>query len=91
MGTDLDSRSQVRMNQNPYVIRSLAMLWRWIISAIRRKPRDSKAEFRAFLRHCQRRVLLVGKMRALQELSRSHRPRSAECSDKFRQLSDARA
>jgi glycosyltransferase involved in cell wall biosynthesis len=57
-----------RMNQRPYVLGSGAMLWGWVKSALDRKPRYHDAEFRAFLRRYQRRVLLVGKKRALEEI-----------------------
>jgi poly-beta-1,6-N-acetyl-D-glucosamine synthase len=59
-----------RIREKPYVIGSLAMLWGWIKSAVQRKPRYEDAEFRRFLRSYQRRALLVGKKRALEELRR---------------------
>ena len=59
-----------RINQKPYVTGSLAMLWGWIDSALRRKPRYADVEFRAFLRRYQRRALLLGKARAIDELVR---------------------
>ena len=57
-----------RMNQRPYVLGSGAMLWGWVKSALDRKPRYHDAEFRTFLGRYQRRVLLVGKKRALEEI-----------------------
>jgi hypothetical protein len=57
-----------RMNEKPYVLGSLAMLWGWIKSAIQGKPRYESAGFRQFLRRYQMRVLLVGKRRALEEI-----------------------
>jgi len=57
-----------RMNQKPYVLGSLAMLWGWMKSALARKPRYEDPAFRVFLRRYQRRVLLLGKQRALEEL-----------------------
>lgn len=57
-----------RMNQKPYVLGSLAMLWGWLKSAVQRKPRYHDPAFRSFLRRYQRRVLWVGKKRALQEI-----------------------
>jgi GT2 family glycosyltransferase len=57
-----------RINQKPYVLGSVAMLWGWVKSALARKPRYSDPEFRRFLRRYQWRVLLVGKKRALEEL-----------------------
>lgn len=58
-----------RFNQKPYVLGGLAMLWGWLSSALRRKPRYENAEFRTFLRRYQLRALLVGKDRAIRELS----------------------
>jgi hypothetical protein len=49
------------------VLGSNAMLWGWVQSALTRKPRYHDAEFRAFLRRYQRRVLLVGKKPALEQ------------------------
>lgn len=54
-----------KMNQKPYVIGQLAVLWGWIASAVRRKPRFENAAFRSYLRSYQRRVLVMGKRRAL--------------------------
>lgn len=54
-----------RMNQKPYVIGSLAMLWGWLRSALTGKPRYEDPEFRHFLRRYQRDSLLYGKQRAL--------------------------
>jgi poly-beta-1,6-N-acetyl-D-glucosamine synthase len=59
-----------RMNQKPYVLGSLAILWGWIESAASRKPRYENPEFIRFLRRYQMRVLLVGKKRAISELAR---------------------
>jgi biofilm PGA synthesis N-glycosyltransferase PgaC len=57
-----------RMNQKPYVLGSLAMLWGWLRAMLACKPRYQDAEFRKFLRHYQWRVLLVGKKRAIEEI-----------------------
>ena len=57
-----------RLNQKPYVLGSLAMLWGWLTSAVLRKPRFDNAEFRRFLRYYHKRVLLVGKRRAVSEI-----------------------
>ena len=57
-----------RLNQKPYVLGSLAMLWGWLASAAQRKPRFDDLEFRRFLRRYHRRALLVGKRRATTEL-----------------------
>ena len=48
-----------RINQKPYVLGSAAMLWGWLASALRRKPRLDDPAFRSFLRAYQRRVLLT--------------------------------
>ncbi len=58
-----------RINQKPYLFGSAAMLWGWIKSALQCKPRYQDKEFIAFLRYYQRRTLLVGKKRAIEELS----------------------
>src|SRR5262249_4286587 len=60
-----------RMRKKPYVLGGLAMLWGWLRSAIARKPRYQDAQFRKFLRRYQRRVLLVGKKRAVEEARRA--------------------
>jgi glycosyltransferase involved in cell wall biosynthesis len=60
-----------RMNQKPYVLGSLAMLYGWLKAAVAGKPRYQDALFRNFLRRYQRRVLLVGKKRALEEIYRT--------------------
>jgi len=57
-----------RMNQKPYVLGSLAMLWGWISSALQSKPRFEDPEFREFLRRYQRRALLMGKKKAIEEI-----------------------
>lgn len=57
-----------RMNEKPYVLGSLAVLWGWLKSAIQGKPRYESAGFRQFLRHYQMRSLLVGKRKALEEI-----------------------
>jgi hypothetical protein len=59
-----------RMNEKPYVLGSLAMLWGWIKSALERKPRYEDPAFREFLRRYQMRALLDGKRRAIDELHR---------------------
>ncbi len=59
-----------RINEKPFVLGSLAMLWGWLSSALLRKPRFDDPEFRKFLRRYQRRALLVGKNRAIEEIYR---------------------
>ncbi len=56
-----------RINQKPYLLGSLAMVWGWVKSALAGLPRYEDPNFRRFLRRYQRRVLLVGKKRALEE------------------------
>lgn len=57
-----------RLNEKPYVIGSMAILWGWLSSFVKRAPRYEDPEFRSFLRRYHRRVLLVGKERAVKEL-----------------------
>jgi len=57
-----------RLNERPRVVGSLAMLWGWLASAVQQKPRVADPEFRQFLRRYQRRALLVGKRRAIDEI-----------------------
>jgi poly-beta-1,6-N-acetyl-D-glucosamine synthase len=59
-----------RVNQRPYVLGSLAIMWGWIKSAALKKPRYGNLEFRRFLRRYQVRALFVGKRRAIAELTR---------------------
>jgi glycosyltransferase involved in cell wall biosynthesis len=62
-----------RLSERPYVIGSLAMLWGWIGSALAGKPRYDEPGFRSFLRRYQWRALLVGKRRAVEEITRGPR------------------
>jgi biofilm PGA synthesis N-glycosyltransferase PgaC len=74
MGTGflyLAASSLSRVNQKPYVLGSLAILWGWISSAARRKPRYDNLKFRRFLRRYQMRALFVGKRRAIAEVTQS--------------------
>jgi glycosyltransferase involved in cell wall biosynthesis len=57
-----------RINEKPYVLGSLAMVWGWLWSALQRKPRYDDPAFRRFLRRYQWRALRVGKKRAIEEL-----------------------
>ena len=59
-----------RVSEKPYVLGSLAILWGWIKSALQDKPRYEDMEFRKFLRRYQRRALLIGKKRAIEEIYR---------------------
>ncbi len=63
--------SLFRMNQKPYVVGSLAILWGWIVSAWKKKPRYEEPGFRKFLRSYQARILLCGKRRGLDAMDRS--------------------
>ena len=56
-----------RVNQHPYLLGSLAMLWGWVESALKGKPRYADPKFRTFLRRYQWRSLLVGKQQAAAE------------------------
>ena len=59
-----------RINEKPYVLGSVAMVWGWLESALRRKPRYGDAAFRRYVRRYQWRALLVGKRRATAEFER---------------------
>ncbi len=59
-----------RLNEKPPVLGSAAMLWGWLRAAAMRQPRYADEEFRRFLRQYQRRALLVGKKRAIDEIQR---------------------
>jgi hypothetical protein len=69
-----------RMNQKPYVLGSLAMMWGWVSGAMSNKPRYEDLMFRRFLRHYQRRVLVVGKNRALEEVHERTQAAQADAS-----------
>ncbi|MBK9519498.1 MAG: glycosyltransferase family 2 protein [Anaeromyxobacter sp.] len=53
-----------RLPLHPIVIGSVAMLWGYFSSAVRRLPRYGDAEFRRFLRRYQHLALLMGKAAA---------------------------
>lgn len=61
-----------RLNEKPYVLGSLAILWGWLRSALQGKPRYNDLEFRRFLRKYQMRALLVGKKKAIEEINMQH-------------------
>jgi glycosyltransferase involved in cell wall biosynthesis len=72
MGTGflyLAASALMRMNQKPYVLGSLAIMWGWLKSAALGKARYENPQFRKFLRHYQMRVLVVGKKRAVNEVT----------------------
>lgn len=62
-----------RIPEKPYVLGGLCILWGWIKSALKRKPRYADPAFRSFLRRYQWRALLLGKKRAIEAI---HRERS---------------
>ncbi len=73
MGTGLAymaASAVFRMKEKPYVIGGLATLLGWLRSWIQRKPRYEDYEFRSFLRRFQWRAMIVGKKRAVDEISR---------------------
>ena len=61
-----------RVNEKPYVLGSLAILWGWIKNALQGKPRYNDLEFRRFLRKYQMRALIIGKKKAIEEIDRQH-------------------
>jgi glycosyltransferase involved in cell wall biosynthesis len=79
MGTGLPwmiATAIYRIPEKPYVVGGLFILWGWLKSALQGKPRYDDPEFRRFLRNYQRRALLVGKRRAIEEI---HRGQGAAC------------
>jgi hypothetical protein len=60
-----------RLNDKPYVLGSLAILWGWLSSALKNKPRYGDLTYRRFVRQYQWRALLVGKKRAVEEIHRA--------------------
>jgi len=59
-----------RINQKPYVLGSVAMIWGWLKAAFEGKPRYEDATFRKFLRRYQWHALWFGKKRAIEEIDR---------------------
>lgn len=57
-----------RITEKPYVIGGLFILWGWLRSWLKGLPRYDEPGFREFLRRYQRRALLVGKRRAIEEI-----------------------
>lgn len=79
MGTGLPwmiATAIYRIPEKPYVVGGLFILWGWLKAALQGKPRYADPEFRRFLRNYQRRALLVGKRRAIEEI---HRGQGAAC------------
>jgi len=60
-----------RIPERPYVLGGLVILWGWLSSAVKRKPRYNDLEFRKFLRKYQMRSLLLGKRRAIEKIHRA--------------------
>jgi biofilm PGA synthesis N-glycosyltransferase PgaC len=75
-----------RVNQKPYLLGSLAMLWGWLKSAAQRKPRFENPEFRRFLRRYHVRVLVMGKARAITHTARSKIGVRSQIADASRDL-----
>jgi poly-beta-1,6-N-acetyl-D-glucosamine synthase len=65
-----------RIGDKPVLLGSLAMLWGWLKSALQRKPRYGDEKFRSFLRSYQRRALVVGKKRAIDEIQSRQQARA---------------
>jgi glycosyltransferase involved in cell wall biosynthesis len=57
-----------RLNEKPYVLGSIAMLWGWLKSWMQRLPRYEYPGFRDFLSQYHWRALCVGKHRAVKEI-----------------------
>lgn len=57
-----------RLNEKPYILGSMAMVWGWLKSRMQRLPRYESPGFRDFLRQYQWRVLCVGKRKAIKEI-----------------------
>ena len=57
-----------RLSQHPFLIGSVAMLWGYTKSALKRVPRYGDAEFRSFLRRYQHSCLRLGKGVATRQL-----------------------
>jgi hypothetical protein len=64
----IDSVLPSRVNQKVYLFGSVTVVWGWVKSALDRKPRNEKLEFRKFLREYQWRALLLGEEMAREGL-----------------------
>jgi hypothetical protein len=72
MGTSplyLVASAVFRIAQHPVLYGSVAMIWGYARSALRRLPRYGDAEFRSFLRRYQRSCLLLGKREATRRIN----------------------
>jgi biofilm PGA synthesis N-glycosyltransferase PgaC len=65
----LVSSAIFRLLRHPVLIGSIAMLWGYFSSALRRVDRYDDPEFRAFLRNYQRSCLRLGKRRATERIN----------------------
>jgi poly-beta-1,6-N-acetyl-D-glucosamine synthase len=63
-----------RLFKHPVLYGSAAMLWGYLSSAARRRPRYEDAEFRRFLRRYQRACLIHGKREATRRADRARAP-----------------
>jgi biofilm PGA synthesis N-glycosyltransferase PgaC len=64
-----------KIPEKPYLLGSLAMVWGWCRSALRRLPRYPDVTFRRFLNTYQWRALQVGKARAIAEIDQKMTPK----------------
>jgi glycosyltransferase involved in cell wall biosynthesis len=63
-----------RLPKHPVVYGSVAMLWGYFSSALKRAPRYEDAEFRRFLRRYQHACLLMGKAAATRKITEKQAP-----------------
>jgi poly-beta-1,6-N-acetyl-D-glucosamine synthase len=63
-----------RIPERPFLIGGLFILWGWVKSSFSREPRFEKEGFRTFLRDYQRKALVIGKKKAIAQLSRHSQP-----------------
>lgn len=63
-----------RINEKPYVVGSLAMMWGWLKSALQGDPRYPDLEFREFLRKYQFHALWAGKRKAIGKIAAERFP-----------------
>lgn len=70
MGSDpiyFTATALYRMVHPPYIAGGLATLWGYVLAALQRRPRNDDPTLRRYIRAYQRRALLVGKRRAIEE------------------------
>jgi poly-beta-1,6-N-acetyl-D-glucosamine synthase len=75
------ARAAYRLPQHPVLTGSVAMLWGYLSSAVRRAPRHEDPEFRRFLRRYQRSSLFLGRAAAARRMTeeRAAAWRAAHC------------